>query len=68
MKWEYTVIAGVAENGVTRVKGTSTNWSYPSFVAMLNDHGTTGGELVDVEHISKKSGFIWTFKRPVSEG
>lgn len=67
-KWEYVVIAGVAEDGgITRVKSTSSNWSYNSFVDMLNRHGDIGWELVDIEHISKKAGFLCTFKRPVSE-
>jgi hypothetical protein len=66
-KWEYVVVAGVHENGFTHIKGTSTNWSHRSFVEFLNSQGILGWELVDIEHISKKAGFLCTFKRPVSE-
>lgn len=67
MKWEYNVIAGIAENGIIHEKGTSTSWNHPSFVEMLNAHGDMGWELVDLEHISKKVGFICTFKRPIED-
>ena len=66
MKWEYCVATGVKEGSVIRVTWTTLKtWSYSNFTEFLNDHGSCGWELVDVEHISKKAGFICTFKRPV---
>lgn len=66
MKWEYCVATGVKEGNVIRVTWTTLKtWSYLNFTEFLNDHGSFGWELADVEHISNKAGFICTFKRPI---
>lgn len=69
MKWEYNVATGVAQpDGTIAMKWTTTKlWKFSCFVEMLNAHGDVGWELVDLEHISKKAGFICTFKRQISE-